>query len=265
MPAAAIERLEYGPPRPAEEAAYRPAPGAAALPAYQAYQSVASGNFGAFGAAPLATPEPAEPISSAEASWAQVAAELEARLARENAEARQAIAAAREEGRREGQHAAEAGWGADQQKNMASIAAAIEAFRAERQKYFKDVEGEVVRLALAIAARVLHREAQLDPLFLAGAVRVALDRLADSTGVVLRVAPGQVLVWQEMFRLSGDVGAQPEILGDISLSSGECVLETRLGTIEVGVRAQLEEIEKGFFDLLDQRPSPMAGLAKRAV
>lgn len=259
---AAIERLEYGLPRPAEEAAYRPVAGAAALPAYQ---SVASGNFSAFSAAPSATPELAEPISSAEANWAQVAAELESRLAQENAKASQAIVTAREAGRREGQHAAEAAWSADQQKNMARVAATVEAFRAERQKYFKNVELEVVRLALAIAARVLHREAQLDPLFLAGAVRVALDRLADSSGVVLRVAPGQVLVWQEMFRLSGDAGAQPEILGDISLPSGECVLETRLGTIEVGVRAQLEEIEKGFFDLLDQRPSPMAGLAKRAV
>jgi flagellar assembly protein FliH len=105
----------------------------------------------------------------------------------------------------------------------------------------------------------------MDPLFLAGAVRVALDKLADSSGIVLRVAPGQVLVWQEMFRLSPEANAQPEILGDLSLPSGECVLETRLGTIEVGVRAQLEEIEKGFFDLLDQRPAPMAGMVKRAV
>ena len=37
-------------------------------------------------------------------------------------------------------------------------------------------------------------------------------------------------------------------------SAGECVLETRVGTVELGVKAQLEEIEKGFFDLLQQRP-----------
>ena len=257
-----IERLEYGLPRPMDETALRSVSRSSALPAFQ---SVTSGNFGSFGLSQSEGDEPDIPVPGADVNWTQVAAELEARLARENIEARQAIVAAREEGRREGQHAAEAGLNADQQKNQTRVMAALEAFRVERQKYFKDVEREVVRLALAIAARVLHREALMDPLFLAGAVRVALDKLADSSGVVLRVAPAQVLVWQEMFRLSGDADAQPELLGDLSLRSGECVLETRLGTIEVGVRAQLEEIEKGFFDLLDQRPASMAGTTKRAV
>lgn len=255
-----VERLEYGLPRAVEDAAHRGA--SSALPAFQ---SVSDENFGALGSTQSQQPEAGIPAAASDVNWAQVAAELEARLARENMEARQAIAAARDEGLREGQHAAAAGSTVEQQKNQARIAAALESFRIERQKYFKDVEREVVRLALDIAARVLHREAQMDPLFLAGAVRVALDKLADSSGVVLRVAPGQVLVWQETFRLSSDINTQPEILGDLSLPSGECVLETRLGTIEVGVRAQLEEIEKGFFDLLDQRPASMASLVKRAV
>jgi flagellar assembly protein FliH len=253
-----IERMEYGLPRSAEDLSSNPNIGAAALPPFQ---SVANGKFAAV------SPAQSQGSDNAgqEINWAKAAAELEARLARENMEARQAIAVAREEGRREGQHAAEAALSAHQQQNQARIAATLEAFRVERQRYFTDVEREVVRLALSIAARVLHREAQLDPLFLAGAVRVALDKLADTSGVVLRVTPGQVLVWQEMFRLNENASAQPEILGDLSLPPGECVLETRLGTIEVGVRAQLEEIEKGFFDLLDQRPSSIAGMVKRAV
>ena len=36
----------------------------------------------------------------------------------------------------------------------------------------------MVKLALAIAARILRREAQTDPLLLTGAVRVALGQLA---------------------------------------------------------------------------------------
>ncbi len=261
-PMPTVERLEYGLPRPLEEAPARAPAGSSALPAFQ---SVPSGIFGHAGS--LQSQESKSPVQSAgpETNWARVAAELEARLASENMEARRAIAAARDEGRREGQHAVETALNAELQKNQARITAAVEAFHSEQQKYFKNVEREVVRLALAIAARVLHREAELDPLFLVGAVRVALDKLADSSGVVLRVAPGQVLVWQEMFRLSENANAQPEILGDLSLPTGECVLETRLGTIEVGVRAQLEEIEKGFFDLLDQRPASVARSSKRSV
>lgn len=260
----AIERLEYGLPRAVEEAGPRASVAASAFPALQDAAGSAPGTAGSPFASPLRESEPAAPASGTEANWARVAAELEARLASENIQARQAIAAAREEGRREGQHAATSTFDAERQTNHARISAAVELFRSEQQQYFKNVEREVVRLALAIAARVLHREAEMDPLFLAGAVRVALDKLADTSGVVLRVAPGQVLVWQEMFRLSGDASAQPEVLGDLSLASGECVLETRLGTIEVGVRAQLEEIEKGFFDLLDQRPASTAASARRA-
>jgi hypothetical protein len=49
------------------------------------------------------------------------------------------------------------------------------------------VEHEVVELALAVAARILRREAQMDPLLLTGAVRVALGQLSGSTEVRVRV------------------------------------------------------------------------------
>jgi flagellar assembly protein FliH len=143
---------------------------------------------------------------------------------------------------------------AGQQRLQVQMLQSLEQFRLERQSYFHNVEGEVVRLALAIAARVLHREADLDPLLLAGAVRVALEKLGDSSRVVMRVPPREVETWKEFFRTGSNLRIQPGVLEDPSLSPGECLLATELGTIELGVRAQLEEIEKGFFDLLDRRP-----------
>jgi len=105
----------------------------------------------------------------------------------------------------------------------------------------------VVRLALAIAARILHRQADLDPLLLTGAVRVALEKLGDSSRVVMRVPPREIGQWKEFFRGAGSMRIQPGVLEDPSLSAGECVLATELGTIELGVRAQLQEIEKRLF------------------
>ena len=46
-----------------------------------------------------------------------------------------------------------------------------------------------------------------------------------------------------------------QIVGDERLRAGECVLETNVGKVELGVSAQLEEIERGFFDLMQQRPA----------
>lgn len=181
-------------------------------------------------------------------------AELEQRLQEERAAAAQAVAAAREQGRREARQAVEQQVNAEQQRLQTQILQSLEQFRLERQSYFHNVEGEVVRLALAIAARVLHREAHLDPLLLSGAVRVALEKLGDSSRVVMRVPPREVEPWKDFFRAAANLRIQPGVLEDPSLSPGECLLVTELGTIELGVRAQLEEIEKGFFDLLDRRP-----------
>jgi flagellar assembly protein FliH len=163
-----------------------------------------------------------------------------------------------EQGRREGERAAHAemeagltGKLAEERKRVADV---LREFRETRNRYFSDAEREVVRLALAIAARVLHREVQLDPLLLTGVVRVALSQLADRSGVVLCVPEADVALWQDAF--SGmEPGDRPAITGTASLARGECVLETSVGSVELGVTAQLEEIERGFFDLLSHRPT----------
>ncbi len=130
---------------------------------------------------------------------------------------------------------------------------ACEEFVRERTRYFAGVEAEVVKLALAIAARVLHREAKIDPLLLTGVVRVALEKVADDSATVLRVPVGAVEMWREAFVTSPESSLQ--IVGDERLAAGECVLDTNVGRVELGVSAQLEEIERGFFDLMQRRPA----------
>jgi flagellar assembly protein FliH len=128
-----------------------------------------------------------------------------------------------------------------------------EEFRGERTRYFSAVESEVVKLALAIAARVLHREAQLDPFLLNGVVRVALEKIAKDSAVVLRVPMNELERWEGVC----DAGQHSalKLVGDEGMQPGECVLETNVGRVELGVSAQLEEIERGFFDLMAQRPA----------
>jgi flagellar assembly protein FliH len=130
---------------------------------------------------------------------------------------------------------------------------ACKEFVRERARYFAGVEAEVVKLALAIAARVLHREATLDPLLLTGVVRVALEKVAEDNATVLRVPVGAVEMWREAFVASPESSLQ--VVGDERLAAGECVLDTNVGRVELGVSAQLEEIERGFFDLMQQRPA----------
>lgn len=129
-----------------------------------------------------------------------------------------------------------------------------EQFGRERARYFAGVEAEVVKLALAIAARVLHREANLDPLLLSAAVRVALEKVAEDSATVLRVPAAEVELWRGVFSPQG-FETSVQVVGDERLGAGECVLDTNVGKVELGVSAQLSEIERGFFDLLQQRPA----------
>jgi len=135
----------------------------------------------------------------------------------------------------------------------AKIREAIELFKIERREYFTKVEAEVVHLALAIAKKILHREALVDPMLVVALVRVAIDKLHDGSSVSVRVSPTETGKWQK--GLANPLnGTTVRIVEDVHLGLGNCILETDLGSANFSIEAQLKEVEQGFFDLLAQRP-----------
>ena len=134
------------------------------------------------------------------------------------------------------------------------LAEALVQFTRERAAYFEKIESEVVQLALSIARKILHRESQLDPLLLAGIVRVALEQIDGATEVTLRLHPQNAEDWRRYFSLQVDPPNRPVIVEDPSLSPDHCTLETAMGTAKVGIETQLKEIEQGMMDLLAARP-----------
>lgn len=137
-------------------------------------------------------------------------------------------------------------------KQMANL---VEQFAQEHDRYLHEVESEVVKLALAVAARILRREAQMDPLLLTGAVRVALGQLSGSTEVRLRVPPAEFDLWKETVALLPHLTIKPQIISGEGMRLGECSIETKLGSVDLGIRSQLAEIERGFFGNA-ARPQP---------
>jgi flagellar assembly protein FliH len=136
----------------------------------------------------------------------------------------------------------------EDQDRCKKLAAALAQFDREREGTLHALEGEVVELALAVAARILRREAQMDPLLLTGAVRVALGQLSASTRVRLKVPGAEAGLWSETMAHLPNLAVKPEVVPVAEMCAGECELETSLGTVDLGLRAQLAEIERGFFD-----------------
>jgi flagellar assembly protein FliH len=138
----------------------------------------------------------------------------------------------------------------------ARIAALSVSFDTMKREYFRSIETEVVRLALAIAGRVLHREAQMDPLLLRGPVRVALEELEQQAICVLEVGTENAEAWRSWLASTERGSAKIELRVVEAADVGHCRLQIDSSTADLSAAAQLAEIERGFFDLLQHRPMP---------
>jgi flagellar assembly protein FliH len=139
----------------------------------------------------------------------------------------------------------------------------LKEFEDERIEYFRRVEGEVVQLALAIARKILQREAELDPTLLTALVRIALERMHCGSAVRIRVAAESADPWRRCGDANGG-SSRWEIVPDETLSPGDCIVETELGTASFGFEAQLRDVEESFTQLLGHRPDAQPRHAARA-
>ncbi len=139
------------------------------------------------------------------------------------------------------------------EEEKSRVTAALDSFERERKGYFARVESEVVRLALSIAAKILHREAQVDPMLVAALVQIAVNQLKENTAVSIRVHPRSAARWRAHFE-SAPQWASVTVVEDPELEIGDCMLETALGAANFSLASQLKEVEQGFFDILAQTP-----------
>ena len=178
--------------------------------------------------------------------------EDEARQAMRADELRRSFEAGRERGFGEGRaaehQAISSALHTKQAASAEQIARAVEAFHGERARYFEAIEPEVVKLALAVAARILRREAHADPLLLSGAIRVALGQLSAATQVRLLVPPADLELWADAVAHMPNLAPRPAVAAGKAMQLGECMLETELGSVDLALDAQLAEIEQGFLD-----------------
>ena len=129
---------------------------------------------------------------------------------------------------------------------LPALQQAVERIEQSRQECLAHWEQRVVRLATAIAARVVRREIAARPEISLALVREALEMAAGSTHVRLCLNPADrdALGAQAERIVAGmsQLGAV-EIVADAGVSPGGCRVETRHGTIDQQVEAQLARIE----------------------
>ena len=156
---------------------------------------------------------------------------------------------AREEGRREAETAARQAAAQEIAALQHRLLQSIESVATLRPRLRLEAERQVVELAIAVARRVLRRQITIDPDAVAGLVRSALDGLSLREVVSIRCHPASTTSIQTGLER---LGAPPalRIEPDPSLEAGAVLVETTYGVLDASVTTQLEEIERGFTDLI---------------
>jgi flagellar assembly protein FliH len=128
---------------------------------------------------------------------------------------------------------------------MQDLAGTRRTFRAEAER-------DTVKLSIAIARRVLHRELATDPEAILGLVMAAFQKLNARETHRLRVSSTDLeMVQQNRARLEMPAGL--EIVADSSLVAGSAIFETSRGELDASVDTQLAEIDRGFADVMRRR------------
>jgi len=170
---------------------------------------------------------------------------LQARIVEMEAAAERRVREAREMGNKEGDTAARN----QLQPVLDKLARSIQEIGDLRAKLRHEAEGDLLKLALAIARKILHRELSADPESIAGLIRVAVEKIRMQEILRVRIHPQHhVAVQQVLARLS--TGAPIEIYPDRTMQLGGVVVETTRGEFDASVDLQLSEIERGLTDRL---------------
>lgn len=127
------------------------------------------------------------------------------------------------------------------------FARTIDELAALRPRLRQQAEGDLVRLAVAIARRVVRRELTIDPQAITGLVKAALEQLSAGERIRVRVHPEDEAAVRSCVVACGRA-ASVEVAGDAALERGSAILETERGNLDASAETQLAEIERGLTD-----------------
>ena len=127
------------------------------------------------------------------------------------------------------------------------LAQTLDELRALRGTLVRQTEQQMVQLALAIARKILRREAAVDHDLIVAMARVALERVGESGIATIRLNPED---HASTVQRHGDhwAGSRVKVVADASVSRGGCVVESEFGFVDAGVDAQFEQVAQALVD-----------------
>lgn len=177
---------------------------------------------------------------------------LAERLAQMENQCRQTIEQTRAAAFREGESAGRKQAAAEVQPVIDRLARSVEELALLRPRLRREAEHDMLRLALAVARRVLRRELVVDPEALHGLALAALEKISAEQIHRVRVHPSMAPQMRALLDKSAARQAV-EVMPDAAREPGALIFETERGNLDVSVETQLQEIERGLTDRLERQ------------
>lgn len=139
-----------------------------------------------------------------------------------------------------------------------SLRTAAEDLQMLREKVLRDSEDHLLAMTMLIAKQVILREVQQDRQTVVRLIHAAVSNLNAQDDLVIRVNPDDhaLLLSGSDAQLRKEMAAVKfELKPDPTVTIGGCLVETRLGTVDAGLEAQLEEIYRSLLEEQTHRSS----------
>ena len=120
-------------------------------------------------------------------------------------------------------------------------------FQATHDRLLEESRGELIRLGVRVAEKILGRELEVNPEALTDLVIRAIRGIRHERRIQIRVSPEDMeRARAGHARLLEEVGAGREIefREDTSIKAGGCIVETDLGIIDARLDTQLRVLER---------------------
>ena len=158
----------------------------------------------------------------------------------------------------EGERAGEAAAAKRIDAMLTRLADTVHELAGLRAGIMRRSERELVSLALAMAERVVRREIDIDRDLLAVMARVAIDRLGENAVATIHLHPTDCAAAVQ--RAGGAQPGSVEIVADINVPRGGCVVRSAFGSIDAGIDAQMRELARALLGDDSEHEEPAHGL-----
>jgi flagellar assembly protein FliH len=141
---------------------------------------------------------------------------------------------------------------------MSAIKEALIQLNAIREETYRQLEREVVELALAIARKVICREVATDKETVVCIAREALAKVDDSGKVNIKMNPADLeFINQTKYQLANLIPDVNHVTfeAEENIQSGGCIIETELGEIDARIEKQLQAVKESFLGAMEKENS----------